>query len=123
MNDGLQKPDYRWLLVVLLYAATIAWGAVEVFTQHTGLLFLFTIFSASTATWWAVVDARRRGHPIPYSLQFLLYLFLPVSLPIYLIWSRGLRGFGWSLLHAIGLGLAMCLGFYGTAFIVYKLAS
>ena len=42
--------------------------------------------------YWVVVDARRLRRVPCYEFGFLVGVFLPVSLPWYLIWSRGLRG-------------------------------
>jgi hypothetical protein len=47
--------------------------------------FLFVVY-------WMVLDARRR-HRVPcHDFGFLAWVFLPVALPWYLIWTRGLRG-------------------------------
>lgn len=121
MNEPQHQSDYRWLLVVQLYLSTIAWGAVQVFNQNIGPYLLFGIFMAATATQWTVLDARRRGHSIRHILLLLIVLFWSIAVPIYLIWSRGFRGLGWALLHALGLLLALCLGYYVTVFAVYGL--
>ena len=121
VTESQPKSDLRWLLVTQLYVASLLWGVVQVFTQHAGLYYLFGIFMASAAAWWAVSDARSRGRPILHIVQLFLFLLWPVAVPIYLISSRGIRGLGWSLLHAVGLVVALCVGFYATVFSVYGL--
>src|SRR5262245_8128075 len=52
----------------------------------------FGCCQALFVVYWMVVDARRR-HRVPcHDFGFLAGLFLPVALPWYLIWTRGLRG-------------------------------
>ena len=121
MSNPQPKSDFRWLSIAQLYIASAAWGLVQVFTRNAGLYYLFALFMASMAAWWTVSDARRRGHPILHIVQLFVFLFWPIAVPIYLIWSRGLRGVGWTLLHAFGLILALCVGFYVTVFSVYGL--
>jgi hypothetical protein len=104
-----------------LYAASGAWGVALVFTRHAGLYFLLALFMASTATWWTVSDARQRGHSILHILQLFVFVFWGIAVPIYLTWSRGLRGVGWTLLHAFGLTVTFYLAFYVTVFSVYGL--
>ncbi|MGP0065123.1 MAG: hypothetical protein ACLQGP_16185 [Isosphaeraceae bacterium] len=41
---------------------------------------------------WVIIDARRFGRVPCYDFGFLVGVFLPVALPWYLVWSRGLRG-------------------------------
>jgi hypothetical protein len=42
--------------------------------------------------YWMVIDARRR-HRIPcHDFGFLAGVFLPLALPWYLVWTRGLKG-------------------------------
>jgi hypothetical protein len=41
---------------------------------------------------WIVADARRRNCVPCFDFGFFCYLFLPVAVPWYCFWSRGLRG-------------------------------
>jgi hypothetical protein len=41
---------------------------------------------------WIVGDARRRTGVPCFDFGFFCYLFLPVAVPWYCLWSRGLRG-------------------------------
>jgi hypothetical protein len=121
VSETQPKSNLRWLLVAQLYIASLLWGIVQVFTQHAGLYFLFAIIMATASALWTVSDARSRGRPVLHIVQLFLFLFWPIAIPIYLVLSRGIRGFGWSLLHAVGLMAALYLGFYITVFSVYGL--
>ena len=50
---------------------------------------------------WIVADARRRTGVPCFDFGFFCYLFLPVAVPWYCCWSRGLRGL--QMLVAIAL--------------------
>ena len=119
MTELPRERDNRLLFVVTLYVLTTAWGVAQVFSLHGGLQYLFALVIASAATLWAVSDARLRGHSILNIVQFFIFVSWPIAVPIYLVWSRGLRGLGLSLLHGVGLTVALCIGFYCTVFSVY----
>jgi hypothetical protein len=52
--------------------------------------------------WWAVVDARLRGNPIPLLARPWFFLFAWFLVPAYMVWSRGWRAVGWIVLNCIG---------------------
>ena len=42
--------------------------------------------------YWLIIDARSR-HRVPcHDFGFLVYIFMPVAVPWYLVWTRGMRG-------------------------------
>ena len=53
---------------------------------------IFRLAPALFLVYWVVIDARRLRRVPCHDFGFLVGLFLPVSLPWYLVWSRGLRG-------------------------------
>ena len=79
------------LFSVALTALLIAYLAV-------GLAPSFTFQFVGSFCWsillalWIVADARRRMGVPCYDFGFFCYLFLPVAIPWYCFWSRGLRG-------------------------------
>ncbi len=111
----------RRLLVITLYVSSLSWGVVQVMAPAVAgaLYYLFGITMAGCAAWWAVLDARDRGKPILHILQLLVLVFWPIAVPIYLIATRGFRGLGLSVAHAVGLILVLCIGFYATIFFMY----
>ncbi len=50
---------------------------------------------------WAVADARQRQRPIPRSQQFWFFVLAGLVVPGYVIMTRGWRGAGWVVLHAV----------------------
>ncbi len=118
VNTPLPKSDFRGLLVAQLYFTQTGWGVAQVFTDNAGLELLIGLLMASVAAGWVVMDARQRGKPILHVVQFFLVFTWGVSVPVYLVWTRGLRGIGWLLLHTIGLFAALNSGFVITSLFV-----
>jgi hypothetical protein len=82
-----------WFFAVSLYLLFGLWGvAVAIHPDSTVLAVLFSLAISWTIAYWCVLDSRDRGHPIVFSLQWLLFLTWPVAAPYYLTWSRGPRG-------------------------------
>ena len=105
---------------MMLYVASFFWGVVQVMRPDSGRLYLlFSLVMAGAAACWAVSDARNRGKPILHILQLFIFLLWPIAVPVYLISTRGFRGLGLSVAHAMCLILALCIGFYITVFSIY----
>ena len=94
---------HTWMFLVCFYALAVIWGLRETFFWKPSLLDLIVpIMQAACLGWWAIVDAELRGHPIPLTARWWFFLFAPVLVPCYAIWSRGWRGILWSGVHAFG---------------------
>jgi hypothetical protein len=104
------------------YALAAIWGILTVKPSQASILdLLFPIVFAICLGSWAVIDARRRRHPIPMSAQPWFILFAGVVVPGYVIWSRGWRGLGWLALHAFLWFLLATIIFIVGRIIVYGL--
>ena len=53
---------------------------------------IYSVGPAFFLVCWVILDARRLRRVPCHDFGFLVGLFLPVALPWYLVWSRGLRG-------------------------------
>ncbi|WP_442510826.1 hypothetical protein SH528x_002472 [Novipirellula sp. SH528] len=101
---------YRRLAVITLYVMAVFWGAMQMLTSNNGLLgMLCAMGFATSATMWFWIDCHMRSRPLPWSLQFVFFLTWPLASLIYLMASRGMRGFGYWLLHAVGLCVTVVL--------------
>jgi hypothetical protein len=91
----------RWFLIVY-YALAVMCGIRDLYhTVPSTLDVLFPIAFAVALGWWAIVDARRRGHPIPVLARSWYFFLAGLIVPGYVIWSRGWRGAGLVLLHVV----------------------
>ncbi|WP_372718686.1 hypothetical protein [Novipirellula sp.] len=99
---------YRRFAVVALYVMAGCSGAMQAVTQTNGLLGLLCALGfATSATMWFWIDSHLRSRPRPWSLQFVFFLTWPLASLIYLLASRGIRGLGYWILHAISLSLTV----------------
>ena len=55
-------------------------------------LIVSLLFPSSLAL-WLLADARRRHRSLPYDLGMFVFLSWPVSVPLYLFFTRGWRAF------------------------------
>jgi len=64
---------------------------------------LLPILWSLFATGWCLFDGRMRNKPPISGALLVIFIFFPVGLPAYCIWSRGLRGL------FLGLGILALL--------------
>ena len=118
------RPTLRRSIGVSLYVLAAAWGISQALSPTNGLLYLLLCAAiASAMTGWCVVDSRILGRPLLPVLQMITFCTWPVAVPIYLVWSRRLRGLGLAVLHAVGLAAVYLIAFWLAIFIVYGSAA
>ncbi len=93
---------HTFALLVAFYALAVPWGFRNVYIQLPSALdLMFPFILAGLLCWWAVIDARRRGRPIPLLARPWFFLGAAAMVPGYIVWSRRWRGAGWIVLHAV----------------------
>lgn len=89
------QPDPRhqrrtaWLRAT--YAVAFAWGIRAPFFPTGFEPIFFSIAAAIVATKLCVTDSHLIRRPIPWSLQWLIFVTWPIFLPIYFARTRGWR--------------------------------
>jgi len=90
-----------WFLLVF-YALAVVSGVRDIWFWKSSLLdLLIPVVFDICLGWWAIVDSRRRKHPIPLLSKPWFYLFAWLLVPGYVVWTRGGRGLGWIVLHCV----------------------
>ncbi len=83
----------HWVPLILLTAFSGLTYGLQLAGGASAVLQLLT---ANAVTWglmmWVDVDSRRRRRVPCHDFAFLVWLFLPISLVWYLLWTRGWRG-------------------------------
>jgi hypothetical protein len=88
--------------LVAYYLLAELWGVRSIWYWESSRLDILVPLVLSVALgWWAVVDAKRRGHVIPMFAQPWFVLLAPVLVPVYVIWTRRWPGVGWLVLHVV----------------------
>jgi hypothetical protein len=108
-----------WFLLTF-YAIAIVWGMGSVSLRASSpALWLLQCMAAICLARWAVDDARQRRHPIPLTSQSWFLVFAWFLVPGYVVWSRGWRGIGWVLLHAVCWSLVLIMTTFAFGTIAY----
>ena len=110
----------RGIILLSFYLVVAANGAMQAFpSRGHGLGILLAVMAASLATYGCIVDSRIIGRPIVQSVHWIMFFTWPLAVPIYLIYSRGLRGVVLLILHGIGLIIVSNVTFYLTWYLAY----
>lgn len=110
----------RRFCLVILYVLAGFWGVAQIVGSINGLIYILAaLLFATVATHAALEDSRLRQVQFVHILQVLFFCTWPIASLIYLIVTRGWRGFGWWFLHAVGLYAATCFAFYSTYILLY----
>jgi hypothetical protein len=88
------------LFSVALTALLVTYLAVGLSPSPT-FEFIASFFWSLLLALWIVADVRRKSGVPCFDFGFFCYLFLPIAVPWYCVWSRGVRG----LLLLVGIGL------------------
>jgi len=102
--------DPRQLILTGFYATAFLLGVLQTNSSNSLLHWLASVLIALFAASWCVVDARRRGKPLLSIVQLIIFVTWVIAVPVYLIATRNVRGFGYALLHAIGFMLIASAG-------------
>jgi hypothetical protein len=111
----------RGIVLLSFYLLAAANGAMQASQARSGMVSLvLAVMAASLATYGCVVDARLAGRPIVQSLHWIMFFTWPIAVPIYLIYSRKLRGVVLLILHGIVLIVVSNVAFYLTWYLSYS---
>ena len=102
----------RLLYLISLYLLAVLFGiratALPPRTYFSDLLLQFEF--ALVVTQLCVIDARLLRRPLVHAAQWVMFVFWPFVMPVYVLWSRRLRGLLLLLVHAILLYVAYYAG-------------
>lgn len=114
----------RRLLVMLLGHNTII-GALEPFAHSVHLVeSAVAIPYMITGSIWCWLDLRQHRYSIGDFMRYCLVMALPITFPIYLLRTRGLRGFRpmvLTLLFVILMSVCQVFGFFASTWVGTRL--
>lgn len=91
IKRALRETWFFWLF--FLVVAFMTGRESETWRIPPRANFLIGFNLAVLASFWVVLDSRRRGQRMGYDYPALVFLIWPIFAPIYLFQSRGLRAF------------------------------
>lgn len=109
LKSGTHQRMLAWhtkRFLIVFYGITASLGMLNP-RENSDLEFLLAIALSFSMAWWAITDASDRGGPIRPVLRFLVIISGWLAAPIYLLWTRGLRGLGWLLLNAVAFVIVL----------------
>lgn len=110
----------RTHMLILLFLVSILWGLHGALTwQSEGVRLALTLLTAFVVTHCCIADSRVVGKPILLSFQWLMFLFWGISAPMYLVWTRRLRGAALAIGYLLLLGILFYMTFFATAALVH----
>lgn len=128
VQDRLRRQ--RRNALVFLYLAFSLTGALDGFTLggpvedfhpdfvlHVGLLTGLLLSLGFLC--WCTTDARLIDRPLIEMARLGIFFGWPVGVPIYLLWARGLRGFGLLLLHGFLLLITLVCSMLAVGYLFY----
>ena len=102
--DGKKLQRSRNFIVIciyLLFALSGVRGALFEDIQRADILISLALSVAMVK--FCAVDSRCRGEPLLRSFHWIIFFSWPISVPTYLLWSRGIKGIVWVVLYVISL--------------------
>lgn len=114
------RPRHTLRFLTAFYLLAVVWGVRSIRPDEpSGMDLLFPPVFALCLGWWAVVDARRRRHPIPLLSRSWFYFLAEPLVPLYVLWSRGWRGACWLVLNTVLWYAIVALVVLAGRFVVY----
>jgi hypothetical protein len=101
--------------ILVLFLLVLTSARQTVFQQLLPADYLIFFVLAAAIVLFCVADARSLNKNIYHSFRWIMFFTWPVSVPIYFVWARGLKGLLYTLLYAF----IICTVFYGTSVCVY----
>ena len=99
-QDSAQGFKLSWFAIVVslaVYFFSYLAGA-DLANRENSTLYM--IMMATLSSTWLYFDAKRVGVGIVGPVNFLIFFAWQIAVPIYLIYTRGQKGWGLGLLHA-----------------------
>lgn len=117
-GNKLQRQKIFFLFYIyFLFALSGIRRALYGDVQLVDLAISFALSAAMVK--FCVVDSRCRGNTLLLSFHWIIFFTWPVSVPIYLVCSRGIKGIGWAVLNVVLLLLMCSMVVYVTGYLVW----
>ena len=101
----------RRIVVTIIYVLSVL-GGIDYFNRTNPLTgILASLITSTFMTQFCIIDSRIRGNPLPWSIPWLIFMSWPISVPVYLFYSRGFRGIYKPILYILAYPAASYLGY------------
>ena len=111
---------YRNFLIICIYFLYSLCGVRRALfegIQFADVAISFVLSAAMVR--FCAVDSRCRGKTLLLSFHWIIFFTWPISVPIYLWWTRGIKGIGWVVLNIILLIVMCSVAFSVTGYLMW----
>jgi hypothetical protein len=100
----------RRTIMILIYALCFFMGARAVFGEDSLVELLTALCMGLLATQFCITDSHIRQRPLASGLHWIIFFTWPISAPVYLFRTRGIKHLHWAVLGIAGGIAALMLG-------------
>ena len=111
------KTQRAVLLLAFYLGVELACIRATLFVEQTRADLALAVCICILITLACIADSKVIGKPMAHAAKWVMPFIWPIAAPIYLLWSRGWRGFIPLLVHLV----IFCVLWIGTAFVVLGL--
>jgi hypothetical protein len=111
----------RRAVVIVIYAFSLLWGIVSWFDPDPRTRLLVSLVGSTIMAQFCMIDSRIRGRALPWSVPWLIFFSWPISVPVYLCWSQGIRRIYKPVLYILAFVAAPYVGYVCTGLITWGL--
>ena len=117
-GEKLQR--YRSFLLICIYFLFALWSIRRALFESIRLVDLaMSLALSAVMVKFCAVDSRCRGKTLLLSFHWIIFFTWPISVPIYLLCTRGIKGVGWVVLNIILLVLVCSVVFGVTGYLAW----
>ena len=88
--------------MVMIYTLCFFVGTRSVFGGYPRLQLFLSLCMAVLATQFCIADSHIRQRPLATGLHWLIFLTWPISVPVYLFRTRGIKRAHWTAFGILG---------------------
>ena len=110
----------RGFIVIFIYFLFALWSVrTALFGGVQPVDVVISLALSAAMVKFCIVDSICRGGVLLNSFYWIIFFTWPVSVPVYLLWTRGIKGIIWLVLNIILLVIMCCVVFAGTSYLAW----
>ena len=117
---GKKLRRYRNFLIICIYFLFSLCGVRRALFEGIQFADLAISFALSAAmVKFCAIDSKCRGETLLLSFHWIIFFTWPFPVPVYLLWTRGVKGVGWAVLNIILLIVIYSVAFSVTGYLAW----
>jgi len=100
----------RRTITVLIYALCFFAGTRSISGAGPQIQLLVSLCMAVLVTQFCIIDSHIQQKPLPTGVHWLIFMSWPISAPVYLFRSRGIRKAHWAAFGILGCPALVWMG-------------